>query len=214
MHSRNPFPREYFRRYDESDDSLFYQTPRLTVHIDDAAIRALHDLFAAELPPNGTFLDLMSSYRSHFPPSLPVKRLVGLGLNAEEMRQNYQLDDFVVHDLNKSPQLPFENGSFDGAVCSVSVQYLTHPLEVFAEVGRVLQPGAPFIVSFSNRCFPSKAVQIWMATRDEQHAQLVQLYFRHAGCFTHVKSFTHTPRCRWSGDPLYAVVGQRVSDVL
>jgi len=214
LHSRNPFPREYFMRYDESDDSLFYQTPRLTVHIDDAAIRSLQKLFASELPANGTFLDLMSSYRSHFPPDLPVNRLVGLGLNAEEMRQNYQLDDFVVHDLNKSPQLPFESGSFDGAVCSVSVQYLTRPLEVFVEVGRVLKPGAPFIVSFSNRCFPSKAVQIWMTTRDEQHTHLVQLYFRYAGCFTQIKSFTHAPRCRWSGDPLYAVVGQRMPDVL
>lgn len=209
----NPFPQHYFARYDESDDKHFYIFPRLTVHLDEQAIAALGRIFVEELPPNGTFLDLMSSYRSHFPPELPVQRLVGLGLNEVEMRQNPQLDDFVIHDLNHTPKLPFDDASFGGAVCSVSIQYLTRPIEVFAEVGRVLRPGAPFIVSFSNRCFPSKAVYIWMATNDAQHMQLVQMYFEHVGCFTDIKALDRSPR-RWVGDPLYAVVGRRTTDVL
>lgn len=203
------FPKEYFARYDNSDDSDFYTYPRLTVHIDDAAIAALGTLFVEELPPNGSILDLMSSYRSHMPPALPLHRLVGLGLNAEEMRHNPQLDEFIIHDLNRSPTLPFDDASFDGVVCTVSVQYLTRPVEVFAEVGRVLRPGAPFIVSFSNRCFPSKAVHVWTMTSDAQHMQLVQLYFAHAACFKDIKALDRSPR-RWLSDPLFAVVGRRV----
>lgn len=205
----NLFPRNYFTRYDENDDRIFYTYPRLTVHIDESAIIALGQLFSEELPPGGTVLDLMSSYRSHIPPTLAVGRLVGLGLNETEMRENHQLDDVIVQDLNRTPQLPFEDASFDAALCTVSVQYLTRPVEVFAEVGRVLRPGAPFIVSFSNRCFPSKAVQVWMATSDAQHSQLVQMYFTHAGCFEAISALDRSPR-RWVGDPLFAVVGRRM----
>ncbi len=209
MRLSNLFPQGYFARYDESDDRNFYACPRLTVHIDNAAIAALGQLFSEELPAGGTILDLMSSYRSHIPPQLKLGHLVGLGLNAEEMRQNPQLDEVIVHDLNRTPKLPFESASFDGAVCTVSVQYLTHPVEVFAEVGRVLRPGAPFVVSFSNRCFPSKAVHIWVTTNDTQHMQLVQLYFHHAACFDRITALNRSP-CRWFGDPLLAVVGRRV----
>ncbi|MCG8350931.1 MAG: class I SAM-dependent methyltransferase [Chloroflexales bacterium] len=205
----NLFPRIYFARYDESDDCHFYTCPRLTTHVDDAAIAAIGQIFLEELPPSGRIPDLMSSYRSHIPPLLPVERLVGLGLNEEEMRHNPQLDEILIHDLNRQPQLPFADASFDGVLCTVSVQYLTRPIEVFSEVGRVLRPGAPFIVSFSNRCFPSKAVQIWMATNDAQHLQLVQLYFLHTRCFERIKALDRSP-CRWVSDPLFAVVGRRV----
>lgn len=213
MPANKSFPPNYFSRYDERDDRLFYQYPRLTVHIDDQAVVALGQIFVEELPHHGVFLDLMSSYRSHFPPELPVKRLVGLGLNDIELRQNHQLNDYVIHDLNRTPTLPFEDASFDGVICSVSVQYLTRPLEVFAEVGRVLRPGAPFVVSFSNRCFPSKAVHIWIVTNDVQHMQLVQMYFEHAGCFADIKLLDRSPR-RWIGDPLYVVIGRRAANVL
>ncbi len=209
MQEINALPEQYFKRYDESDDKQFYLYPRLTAHIDDAAIAAVGRLFAETLPPNGLILDLMSSYRSHFPPELPVKRLIGLGLNAEEMQQNPQLDEQIVHDLNRDPRLPFERNRFDGVVCTVSVQYLVRPVEVFAEVGRILRPGAPFVVCFSNRCFPSKAVQVWVSTSETQRMHLVQLYFRHAGCFEDVRAFDRSPR-KWFSDPLYAVVGRHV----
>lgn len=211
MSLENSLPPSYFSRYDESDDQNFYLYPRLTAHIDDAACRAVGQLFLEELPPDGQILDLMSSYRSHFPAELPVARLVGLGLNEDEMRLNEQLDEHLVHDLNVSPRLSFPDASFDGAVCTVSVQYLTRPVEVFAEVGRVLRPGAPFIVSFSNRCFPSKAVQIWVSTSDAQHLALVKKYFALAGCFDDIRGVDRSPR-RWLSDPLFAVVGRRAGE--
>jgi SAM-dependent methyltransferase len=203
------FPDHYFARYDENDDQVFYRYPRLTVHIDDAAIDALGKLFNEELPVNGTILDLMSSYRSHLPADIEPKHVVGLGLNEDELRLNPQLNEYHVHDLNREPALPFADAAFDAAVCTVSVQYLTRPVEVFAEIGRVLKPGAPFVVSFSNRCFPSKAVQVWVHTGDKQHVSLVRCYFEYAGCFEHIRTLDRSPR-HWISDPLYAVVGRRV----
>lgn len=204
------FPREAFSRYDENPDSQFYLRPRLTVHLDDRAILALSDFFCQQLAPHSAVLDLMSSYRSHLPDQavLPLSRVVGLGLNAEEMRQNPRLDTFVVHDLNDTPELPFESASFDAVLCTVSVQYITHPLAVFAEVARVLRPGGPFLVSFSNRCFPSKAVRIWLSTSDAEHDSLVQRYFASTALFEAVQLHHLRPRCWWC-DPLAMVVGRR-----
>lgn len=203
----NSLPRSYFTRYDESDDSAFYTYPRLTAHIDEAACAAVTQLFREEFPPGGRVLDLMSSYVSHLPLEVPYGRVVGLGLNADELRLNTQLDEYLIHDLNRTPHLPFADASFDGAACTVSVQYLVHPVAVFAEVGRVLRPGAPFVVTFSNRCFPSKAVRIWVSTGDHQHSRLVRRYFELAGCFTDIRALDRSPR-HWLSDPLYAVIGR------
>jgi len=199
-------PPEYFARYDESTDTNFYDQPRLVVHIDEGAIKAAGRLYADLLPPAGALLDMMSSWRSHLPPEFRYETMVGLGMNPVELAQNPQLTSYVLRDLNANPALPFDDSSFDGAICTVSVQYLTRPVEVFAEVGRVLKPGAPFVVTFSNRCFPSKAVRVWAATDDQQHTRLVSLYFQRAGLFDRIESYDRSPRS-WLGDPLYGVAG-------
>jgi SAM-dependent methyltransferase len=151
-------------------------------------------------------LDLMSSWRSHLPPTLGPREVTGLGMNAEEMGDNPQLTKSVVHDLNRDPRLPFGDGEFDGAACAVSVQYLTHPVLVFREVRRVLRPGAPFVVSFSNRCFFTKAVAVWVGTSDAQHRMLVRSYFEAAGGWGDVRDEDRSPD--GNGDPLYAVWGR------
>ena len=98
----------------------------------------------------------MSSYKSHMPPELEWKRLCGLGMNDEELRANDQLTEYLVHDLNTKPAMPFGDEEFDGAVVTVSVQYMTKPLETFREVCRVLKPGAPFIVTYSQPHVPDE----------------------------------------------------------
>jgi ubiquinone/menaquinone biosynthesis C-methylase UbiE len=131
------------------------------------------------------------------------REVVGLGLNAEEMADNPQLTRAIVHDVNGDPRLPFGDDTFDGAMCAVSIQYLTAPLVVFREIGRVLKPGAPFIVSFSNRCFPTKAVAVWLGTTDPQHVALVRAYFQGAAGWVDVTEEDRSPGD--DGDPLYAV---------
>lgn len=201
----SPFRPEHFDRVDEAPDAEFYVQPRLVVHIDAGAIRAVERLYAEILPPHGSILDLMSSWRSHFPSDFPVERLLGLGMNAAEMAENPQLNEYAVHDLNADPRLPFASDQFDGAVDTVSVQYLTRPLEVFAEVHRVLRPGAPFIVTFSNRCFPTKAVRIWRGLGDREHLQLVAGYFQYSAEWTDLRAEQRTPSGAYDGDPLFAV---------
>ncbi len=197
---------EFFRRLDDSDDELFYLTPRLVVHIDDAAIRTVGEIYLSRLPRGGAILDLMSSWRSHLPPELMPSRVVGLGLNRSEMEDNPALTEIVTHNLNRAPQLPFEDASFDGAVLTVSVQYLIHPLEVFAEVGRVLKSSAPFIVTFSNRMFPTKAVAIWANASEQQRVDLVGYYFTHSAAFEKIELID---RSSGETDPLWAVLGYR-----
>jgi SAM-dependent methyltransferase len=201
-------PAEYFERQDESDDEWFYTSSRLVVHIDDRAIAATTQLFRELLPAEGSILDLMSSWRSHLPPEHRYARVAGLGMNADELRENGQLTEHTVQNLNKNPRLPFQDASFDGCVCTVSVQYLTRPVEVFAEVARVLRFGAPFVVVFSNRMFPTKAVAVWRSLDDQGHVNLVAEYFRRAGGFTDPQAVDASPR-RWGSDPLFAVVGRR-----
>jgi ubiquinone/menaquinone biosynthesis C-methylase UbiE len=111
--------------------------------------------------------------------------------------------------VNHDPRLPFGDAEFDGATCAVSIQYVLHPLRLFREVRRVLRPRAPFVVSFSNRCFPTKAVAAWLYAGDEQHRALVRAYFEAAGGFEAVKDEDRSPG--GSGDPLYAIWARAAS---
>ena len=129
---------QVFRRWDESPDAEFYDTPRMVTHIDDSAIQAVTQLYREYFPPGGALLDLMSSWVSHLPHEVTYRRVVGLGMNADELRANSHLTQWLVQDLNRDPGLPFLDGEFDGAGICVSIQYLIQPARVLREVGRVL----------------------------------------------------------------------------
>src|SRR5690242_18742455 len=105
-------PNNYFQRYDNTSDEQFYDVPRLVTHIDDKAIAAVTQLYREFFPPNGTILDLMSSWISHLPPDVTYNNVVGLGMNQEELDANPRLDERIVQNLNTTPQLPFETASF------------------------------------------------------------------------------------------------------
>ena len=199
------YPAEAYRRDDPGDDRVFYAQPRKLVHIDDAAIAAVGQLYGELLPKEGRLLDLMSSWRSHLPPGFEQTDVLGLGMNAPEMADNPQLREYEVHDLNRDPQLPFEDAAFGGAMCTVSIQYLTHPVEVFAEVHRVLQPGSPFVLTFSSRCFPTKAVALWLSSTSREHMEIVKSYFTASANWKNVKAEIRLPDDK--SDPLYAVWG-------
>ena len=200
-----PFLPEHFQRQDEREDAAYYVAPRLMTHIDDAAIDAVRALYAELLPADGVILDLMSSWKSHLPEELPRERTVGLGMNEVEMRENDQLDEYVVHDVNAEARLPFENAEFDAGVMTVSVQYLTQPVETFRELRRVLRPDAPFVVTYSNRIFPEKAVAIWLACNAEERARLVGAYFHYAEGWDSITAQDRSPNIGVATDPLYAV---------
>jgi SAM-dependent methyltransferase len=203
-----PMPQEFFRRMDESDDPLFYSFPRKVVHIDDWAIGTIGEIFEQRLPHNGVLLDLMSSWRSHLPAALGPAAVVGLGLNRAEMEDNPALNEVIVHDLNRNPRLPFADDRFDGAILTVSIQYLIRPVEVFADLGRVMRAGAPFVVSFSNRMFPTKAVWVWQQATESQRVDLVRRYFEVSGSFEEIEAIERHCETGYA-DPVYAVTGVR-----
>ena len=199
-------PPEAFRKQDTGDDATFYAPARLVTHIDEPAIQALTAFYRSMLQPGAILLDLMSSWVSHLPPDMAFAEVVGQGMNAEELNANLRLTRSFVQDLNRNPILPGEPNHFDAALCCVGVQYLQRPVEVCAEVLRVLRPGAPFIVSFSNRCFATKAVAIWRSLDAHGHAELVRLYLERAG-FRDLE--VEVLRDGRASDPLVAVVGRR-----
>jgi SAM-dependent methyltransferase len=208
--SGSPFKPHFFARQDESADPLFYVEPRLVVHIDDYAIAAARATYGELLPKGGAILDLMSSWRSHMPSELAWTRLAGLGMNETELRENDQLTDFAVHDLNANPRMPYRDAEFDGAVVTVSVQYMTKPVEIFRDVSRVLKPGAPFIVTYSSRAFWTKAVRIWTALDERERALLITSYFKHAGNFGEAHAADRSIDSGGYNDPLFAVWAHRL----
>lgn len=201
------FPPGFFDRADPSPDAGFYRPLRLVTHIDDGAIAAVGALYAElgiGVDGDGEVLDLMSSWVSHFVTT--PRRLTVLGMNDDELVANPQAQARVVHDLNADPALPFPADSFDAAVCCVSVDYLVRPIEVFTEVARVVRPGGPFVCTFSNRCFPTKAIRGWLYASDAEHGEIVAEYFRQAGGFDEPVIERRTPPGHF-GDPLWAVWG-------
>jgi SAM-dependent methyltransferase len=195
------FPPRFFERADDGADEQFYAFDRFVTHIDGRAIEAVGVLYE-RLGLDGRVLDLMSSWISHF--RSPPRELVALGMNERELAANQAATEYVVHDLNATPQLPFDDGRFDAATCCVSVDYLVQPVKVFSEVRRVLVPGGILVCTFSNRCFPTKAVRGWMGTDDDGHCRIVAEYFRQSGGWDEPEVALCTPP-RTPGDPLYAV---------
>lgn len=199
-----PFPPGFFERVDESPDAEFYRPDRLVNHIDAGAIGAVTALYR-ELALTGEVLDICSSWVSHFRPT-PM-RLVAMGMNARELAANEAATDTLVHDLNIDPSIPFPDASFDAVTCCVSVDYLTRPLEVFADVVRVLRPGGVFVVTFSNRFFPTKVIRGWMGTDDRGRCTIAAVYFDETEGFGEPVIELRNPGA--SGDPLYAVWARR-----
>jgi len=203
------FPDGFFARTDDRPDPVFYATPRLVTHLDATAIAAVGDLYD-DLALTGSILDLCSSWVSHF--RTAPARLVALGMNAAELDHNAQARERLIHDLNVDWRLPFADASFDGATCCVSVDYLVRPLEVFDDVARVLRREAPFVCTFSNRCFPTKAIRGWLSTNDEAHLAVVSEYFRRSHGWGDIVAERRTPPGH-HGDPLYAVWARRQDPV-
>ena len=194
------FPPDFFDRADEHDDGQFYGVERLVTHIDDDAIGLVGALYR-QLGVSGDVLDICSSWISHFDPT--PSRLVVLGMNQTELDTNAAATERVVHDLNVEPTLPFSDASFDAVTCCVSVDYLTRPFDVFADAARVLRPGGVFVCTFSNRCFPTKAIRGWLSTDDRGHCAIVATYFSETPGFSSPKIEMRNPAA--PGDPLYAV---------
>ncbi|MFN7528705.1 MAG: class I SAM-dependent methyltransferase [Dolichospermum sp.] len=205
-------------KLDDSDDQLFYSYPRFVTHVDEGFIQQLTDLYRQRIPANARILDMMSSWVSHLPTDRDFAHVEGHGLNAEELARNPQLNHYFVQNLNINPQLPCLDQEFDAVINCVSVQYLQYPEAVCSEIHRILKPGGIAIISFSNRMFFQKAIQVWRDGSEAFRVELVKSYFRSVPGFSTpevICSKSTTPNfLQWlgvpGGDPFYAVIAHRL----
>jgi SAM-dependent methyltransferase len=215
-----PIPTDPFSRADESDDALFYARDRLLPHLDARALATIEELIGKlVVEEQPVILDLMASWDSHIPDALHPSRVVGLGLNEQELVENPSLAEYVLHDLNRDPRLPFDDESFHAVLCTISVDYLVHPVEVFQDVGRILRPGGLFLVIFSDRYFQSKVIKIWRDSSEEERTYLVHDFFTKSGQFTLPQLFVSRGKPRPEddkysplgipSDPVYAVYADK-----
>jgi SAM-dependent methyltransferase len=200
-------PERSFDKEDDAPDTLFYATPRLVKHIDEGAIAAVTGLYRELLPAGGVILDLMGSWVSHLPPEITYAEVIGHGMNETELTANQRYTRWFIQDLNQKTRLPLAGESVDAVAICVSIQYLQQPVAVLSEVREILKPGGVVIITFSNRCFPTKAVLIWQALEMGHHQQLVSLYLEQAG-FTDVDARTVIPQ-GLDQDPLWAVIARK-----
>jgi SAM-dependent methyltransferase len=206
---------EPYSRVDERPDAQFYAAPRLVQHLDSQVRAQIAALYARFLRPGQKVLDLMSSWVSHLPEcELDV---TGLGLNAEELARNPRLAARTVHDLNSDPRLPYADHQFDAAVCTASIEYLVQPLAVLREVRRVLKPGAPLVLTFSERWFPPKVISLWTLLHPFERLGFVLEMLNRAGGFGDLgtetaRGWPRPPDDKYAkqlahADPLYAAWG-------
>ena len=183
-----PFSKDDFSRYDPTEDTTFYSFPKLVYHIDEPAVASLTQYYRNNISKGSTILDICSSWVSHYPLEFPktMKSICGTGMNKFELSKNDQLTGgYKQLDLNSSPypKLPYDNEMFDVVTCVVSIDYLIEPIKVLKEVHRVLKPGGKIIISQSNRCFPTKAINMWLNMNDRQRLELINGYIQYAGGF-------------------------------
>lgn len=190
-----PFRPEDFSRSDPTNDAQFYSFPKLVYHIDEPAVAALTQYYRKTIPAKSDILDICSSWVSHYPLEFPktMNTICATGISQMELSFNDQLTGgYKQADLNVSPKLPYDDNSFDVVTCVVSIDYLIHPIDVLKEVHRVLRPGGKVILSQSNRCFPTKAIAMWLSMNDRQHLELINGYLQYAGGFEPRKAFDIT----------------------
>lgn len=206
-----------FTRPDEREDAMFYTNPRMVNHLDSTALAQVKAIYARLLQPEMRVLDLMSSWVSHLPESLMDLHVTGLGMNQAELNANPRLAKHIVQDLNQNPLLPFADNHFDAIICTVSIEYLTQPLQVMRELARVTRAGGLVIMTFSDRWFPPKVITVWPEMHPFERQGLVLDYFLQTATFTdlHTESIRGLPRppndphIRQTklSDPVFAVWG-------
>ena len=205
-----PFNQMDFFRTDSSSDSWFYTVPKLVYHIDEPAVASLTQYYRNNIKPGSDILDICASWVSHYPLEFPetMGKIHATGMNGLELQFNDQLTGgYVARDLNEETALPYEDNSMDVVTCVVSIDYLIKPIEVLKEVHRVLRPGGKVIISQSNRCFPTKAIAMWLSMNDRQHLELINGYFQYAGGFEPRQAYDITAELPDNGyrDPMFIV---------
>ena len=162
------------KKLDENNDEEFYSDPKFVYHLDANFRNYLSSVYKNEINDNSTVLDLMSSWVSYLPLEKKYKKVIGHGLNKEELERNQTLNSFWVQNFNLSQKIPLESGSVDYCLMVAAWQYLQYPENITNEVSRILSDKGKILVSFSNRAFWHKAPNIWTTSTEEERVKYVR----------------------------------------
>lgn len=189
------------QKVDAGDDASFYHSPRYVTHATETFLNELTDLYAHILSPGDKVFDAMGSWISHLPET-ELAHVVGHGLNAAELEANDRYDEWFVQNFNQKQSLPLADDSSDVVCCALSIQYLQYPTAILSEFDRILVDDGNVIISFTDRMFPTKAIEAWRAASMNERLELVGSYIQASGMTVRDQVTKDDAEC-----PFYAVIG-------
>ena len=198
---------------DETDDTEFYSTPKFVYHLDSNFRNNLSALYKKEIKNNSSILDLMSSWDSYLPKNIKYKKVIGHGLNKEELDKNKALNNYWVQNFNTNQKIPLENETIDYCLMVAAWQYLQFPEKIAEEIARILNKNGKFIISFSNRAFWHKAPNIWTYSSENERIIYVRnILVANGFCEPNViKKFTQEKSILpfLNNDPFYCLISEK-----
>ena len=162
------------QKQDETNDCLFYSSPKFVYHLDSNFRKNLSELYEEEIENNSSVLDIMSSWDSYLPKNIKYKKVIGHGLNKEELEKNKAFDNYWIQNFNINQKIPLENETIDCCLMVAAWQYLQYPEKIAEEIARILNPKGKFIIAFSNRAFWHKAPNIWTYSSEKERIEYVR----------------------------------------
>ena len=162
------------KKLDESNDEEFYSDPKFVYHLDANFRQNLSDLYEREIDNYSTVLDLMSSWDSYLPKEKKYKKVIGHGLNKQELEKNKIFDSFWIQNFNLNQKIPLKKESVDYCLMVAAWQYLQYPENLTKEIARILSGKGKIIIAFSNRAFWHKAPNIWTSSNEEERVKYVR----------------------------------------
>ena len=162
------------KKLDESNDEEFYSDPKFVYHLDSNFRNYLSYIYKNEIENNSTVLDLMSSWDSYLPQNKKYKKVIGHGLNKEELERNKTFNYFWTQNFNLNQVIPLDSKSIDYCLMVAAWQYLQYPEKLTKEIVRILSDGGKILVSFSNRAFWQKTPNIWTNSSEEERVKYVR----------------------------------------
>ena len=202
------------KKPDESNDSDFYSTPKFVYHLDSNFRKNLTRLYEEEIQHNSSVLDLMSSWDSYLPKNIEYRKIIGHGLNKDELNANKALDNYWIQNFNINQNIPLESDTFDYCLMVAAWQYLQYPEKIAEEIARILTKKGKLIISFSNRAFWHKAPNIWTYSNERERIDYVKNVLT-ANNFSKtrvIKKFTQDNSLLpfLNRDPFYCVIAEKI----
>ena len=162
------------QKLDESNDEDFYSNPKFVYHLDANFRTYLSSIYEKEIKENSKVVDLMSSWDSYLPKGRKYKKVIGHGLNQDELQKNEILNSFWIQNFNSNQKIPLDRNSVDYCLMVAAWQYLQYPEILTREIARILSDSGKIIISFSNRAFWHKAPNIWTSSTEEERLKYVR----------------------------------------